>query len=67
MELRDLMKTHQEIGLDRNPRFDRAYRRHDWRNYIPDELAKVWEEMSSQSRISAYLVAKKQADQENWD
>lgn len=32
----------------------------DWRNYIPHEVAVVWHELSVETRVVAYLMARQQ-------
>lgn len=65
-EFKELLDKNKEIGLTENPDFDKCRKYYDWKNYIPDMLKKHWESLSYQARICAYLVAKNQADKENW-
>lgn len=39
---------------------------HEWRAYVPGELRAVWESMSAEARLAAYLVAEYSANQESW-
>jgi hypothetical protein len=66
-DLKELLKEHAEIGWKSNPEFNKTRKCHDWRNYIPESVQELWKDMSSEARIIAYLVAKPQADRENWD
>ncbi len=66
-DLKELLRMNRDIGLTENAEFDKTRKCHDWRNYIPDGLRKVWKELSYEARIAAYLVAKPQADREDWD
>lgn len=65
--LSQVLLEHREIGWTANPEFNKTRKCHDWRNYIPNELREVWKDMSYEARIVAYLVAKPQADREDWD
>ncbi len=65
--MKELLRKNREVGLTDNPDFNKTRKCHDWRNYIPDELRDAWKEMSYEARIVAYLVAKPQADREDWD
>jgi hypothetical protein len=65
--LKNLMKKHRDIGLLDDPQFDKARGRHDWRNYIPDELRESWRELCFESRVAVFVATEKLANQENWD
>jgi hypothetical protein len=49
------------------PKFGEESRVHDWRNYIPEELQKVWEDLPIEAKYAAYIVAYEQASKEDWD
>ena len=40
---------------------------HDWRNYVPEAIRLVWNELSELERTLVMLVAEKSADAEEWD
>jgi len=56
------------LGLDprdplaaiQDPQWDKARRTNDWRNYIEPDLIDVWEQLSDEARLSAYLTAASQ-------
>lgn len=61
-----VIRTNKEIGHCDNPKFDKAHKYQDWRNYIPDEVRSIWKDLTVESRIMAYLTAKRQVQFENW-
>ena len=50
-----------------NTRWDDIKKTHDWRNYIPDEIVAVWKELSFDARAVAFALARRRADNEDWD
>jgi hypothetical protein len=67
MSVVELIKRHRDIGLQDDPQFNKARKRHDWRNYIPDDVRSLWKEMSVEARVISFFVAEKRANAENWD
>lgn len=49
------------------PHFEETTRVHDWRNYIPDEVAETWEEFPLEARLAMWMMAEKQASNEEWE
>lgn len=66
-ELQDILSNNREIGVMDNPQFDKSRKCHDWRNYVPVNLRKAWKDLTYEARIACFIVAKKQADSEDWD
>lgn len=50
-----------------NPQFEKAGKIHDWRNYVPQEIENIWENLSLKERILVAFMAEKQATNEEWD
>lgn len=40
---------------------------HDWRTYIPENIQKMWNDISVESRLMMYEVADYAASQEHWE
>ena len=40
---------------------------HDWRNYIPDEICRMWENLPIEARLVAMIITKTIADREEWE
>ena len=40
---------------------------HDWRRYLPDEIASSWNHFTQREKILIYGFCNKQADAEEWD
>jgi hypothetical protein len=40
---------------------------HDWRNYVPDLLRRLWGELSDEARLATWCVCEELADAEDWD
>ena len=60
--LEDIPKT---IQLN-NPKFEQAKRVHDWRNHVPCDFKKVWENFTEREKKIIYFMAKDLADNEVW-
>lgn len=50
-----------------NPRFEDAGKIHDWRNYVPRKIKKVWDLLDNEARVVAFYLAQLEADREEWD
>jgi hypothetical protein len=50
-----------------NPNWTAAGRMHDWRNYISDDLKKMWQTFTPEQRAAIARNADEQAGDENWD
>ena len=50
-----------------NPKWDRADRVHDWRNYVLPEIRETWDDLSLETKVAVYAMAESQADSEEWD
>lgn len=51
-----------------NPDFvSRQEKVHNWRNYIPECVKDLWNTFNFQSRIMMVIMAKKQANEEEWE
>lgn len=51
----------------RRQNFEETNKVHDWRNHVPALLISEWDVLSDQSRVSAYVIAKEAADNEEWE
>lgn len=40
---------------------------HDWKNYVPEIVQELWNELTMESRMIAYMMAEQQASNEEWD
>jgi hypothetical protein len=49
------------------PQFEKVTKVHDWRNYVPHYMQRVWKEMTLRERVLVYLTADEMADNEEWD
>lgn len=50
-----------------NPEWENAGRVNDWRNYIPEKLQEIWNDLSCDAKIIAYYMADEMAGREEWD
>lgn len=50
-----------------DPQFAQASRVHEWRNYVPDVVQKLWPQLSLETRIIMYMAAENAASNEEWD
>lgn len=65
-EIGNLVRRNRDIGLQDDPQFNKARKYYDWRNYVPDEVRKVWKDLSPEARVMSFLVAKTRAETENY-
>lgn len=56
-----------QIAEIENPDFSNIDKCHDWKNYIPDKLTQRWNEISTETRVVAFLLAEEQASNEEWE
>lgn len=54
------------VDLDK-PEFEKAGRVHDWRNYVPSEIQEIWNELSTEAKMVASIIADDVAGREEWD
>jgi len=40
---------------------------HNWRNYVPDEIVKRWNELSRQDKLLMAWMCEEKANSEEWD
>lgn len=50
-----------------NPDWGNIGRVHDWRNYISQELAQIWQTLTDEQKILIAQNADEQASNEDWD
>ena len=50
-----------------NPDFENKSKVHDWRNYVPYDWQKNWEQFTERERQIIAVMAQSQADKEEWD
>jgi hypothetical protein len=56
----------KHINLD-NPEFDKRSKVHDWRNYVPYDWMKEWDNLTEREKNIIAVMAETQADNEEWD
>lgn len=62
------IKFNNYTGADLNdPRFDMTNKCHDWRNYVPEEIIKIWEDLSAREKLIVAAMAEQRSDTEVWD
>lgn len=63
------MKIFENIDnyILQNPEFEKASKIHDWRNYVPDEFEKEWNNLTLREKQIIFVLADKQASEEEWD
>lgn len=63
------MKTKKQISMIdiENPDFKNTSKVHDWRNYVPYDWQKNWEQFTERERQIIAVMAQSQADKEEWD
>ena len=49
------------------PAWEKGGKVHDWRNYIPDDIRRLWPRLSQDARVVAVVIADMQAEKEEWD
>lgn len=49
------------------PDFENNSKTHDWRNYVPYDWQKNWEQFTKRERQIIAVMAQSQADKEDWD
>jgi|LakMenEpi03Aug12_release.lakeMendotaPanAssembly.Ray.scaffolds.fasta_scaffold4876919_1 hypothetical protein len=54
------------IDID-NPKFEEAGKVCDWRNYVPYDWQKNWNELTTRERQIIAVMAQMRADNEEWD
>lgn len=60
--------TEQLSTIDiNNPDFKNKSKVHDWRNYVPFDWQKNWEQLTERERKIIFVMAEIQADKEEWD
>lgn len=66
----NLFKEYVEIlsGININkPDFENKQKVHDWRNYVPYDWQKNWEEFTERERQIIAVMTQTQAENEEWD
>ncbi len=63
----DLFKNFITPECINEPHFENAGKVHDWRNYVPCEWQKRWDDFTERERIIISVMAEIQADKEEWD
>lgn len=63
------MKIFENINnsILEDPKFEETGKVHDWRNYIPDEFIEEWEQLTLREKQIIYILAEKQASNEEWE
>lgn len=66
-----ILNREHRIKQAENPRFeefDKEYKHvHDWRNYVSEEVRKVWFSLPLIARLAVIDCCEEVADKENWD
>lgn len=50
-----------------NPEWDVKEKIHNWRNYISEDLQKIWFSFTSEQKVKIAANADIMADREDWD
>jgi hypothetical protein len=50
-----------------DPQWDRASRVHDWRNYVSDEVRKMWDSFTEEQKRALYRQSDELAYAEEWE
>jgi hypothetical protein len=50
-----------------NPDFCKKSKVHDWKNYVPENWAKNWNEFTEREKKIIAVLCAGQADKEEWD
>lgn len=63
------MKIFENIDnyILQKPEFEKATKVHDWRNYVPDEFEKEWDNLTLREKQIIFVLADKQAFEEEWN
>jgi len=64
LKLKRGYSAHEVLIFLCNPEFAKADRIHNWRNYVPDEIIMLWDNLGEEARMVAYVIASEQADKE---
>lgn len=75
MENARIVLQHVAIHADPAINFDKIHaedfshtdKTHDWRNHVPRYLQKQWKMLDDNSRLALYIMAERQAQDEEWD
>jgi hypothetical protein len=57
----------EAIKAIKNPQWKNTGNVHDWRNYIHDGTKELWNRLSGETRLVAYIMAYQQASREEHD
>lgn len=57
----------RDVDLSNGIDFANTSKVHDWRNHVSYVVADLWNELSMESRMVAFIAAKDAADAEEWD
>lgn len=66
MELRLELPKSYDLNYQ-NPNFNNKRRVHDWKNYVPYNWAKNWNEFTEREKKIIAILCDEQADREEWD
>jgi hypothetical protein len=50
-----------------NPKWDKAGRVHDWRNYVSENVRALWHTFTEEQKYALVEQADNQASYEDWD
>lgn len=56
-----------DTSMLENPKFEEAGKVHDWRNHVPEEFEKEWDNLTLREKQIIHFMAEKEADREEWD
>jgi hypothetical protein len=49
------------------PLWEKAERVHDWRNYVGENVRRIWDTLTTEQKLAIGLDAQEQASRENWE
>lgn len=52
-----IFETRKKVGMLENPEFFKACGHGDWRKFVPENIIKVWKELSFEAKVIAYHMA----------
>jgi hypothetical protein len=65
--LKDDINEEPLLAAVQSPNWEDAAPCQNWKNYIPNCVRRIWDELTTEAKVVAFLVAEEQARNENWD
>lgn len=61
-----LMPYDQSVLPD-HPEWDKAGKVHDWRNHVPKEVQRIWDQLQPLAKQAIFFMATELAGKEEWE